>query len=159
VIVDDQQFIILPLDGWDEQAQEARLGGRRTCDSDDMYPRQAAEPLVLPETKGGMMIAVFGVGAYQQMLAGRGGAHHCLNPEMRRIVVEEGPRGLVLREVAPQSLADIMYALGYNQPAPARRRAPIAATGRRRSDAARPLAPRATRLPKQPRVPVVWQDG
>jgi arginine decarboxylase len=159
VIVDDQQFIILPLDGWDEQAQEARLGGRRTCDSDDMYPRPGAEPLVLPETKGGMMVAVFGVGAYQQMLAGRGGAHHCLNPEMRRIVVEEGPRGLVLREVAPQSLADIMYALGYNQPAPARRRAPIAATGRRRSDAARPLAPRATRLPKQPRVPVVWQDG
>src|SRR3712207_5883061 len=118
VIVDDQQFIILPLEGWDAQAQEVRLGGRRTCDSDDVYPRHGAEPLVLPETKGGLPIAVFGVGAYQQMLSGRGGAHHCLNPEMRRIVIEAGTHGLKFREVAPQSLSQIMYALGYEQAVP-----------------------------------------
>ncbi len=159
VIVEDQQFIILPLDGWDEQAQEVRLGGRRTCDSDDAYPRPGAEPLVLPRTDGGLVVAVFGVGAYQQMLAGRGGAHHCLNPEMRRIVIEEGPRGLRIREVAAQSLSQIMYALGYDQPVPARRRAPVAAYGRRRQESSRLGAIRAGRVPKQERVPTVWRNG
>ena len=159
VIVDDQQFIILPLDGWDEQAQEVRLGGRRTCDSDDAYPRPGAEPLVLPRTDGGLVVAVFGVGAYQQMLAGRGGAHHCLNPEMRRIVIEEGPRGLQIREVAAQSLSQIMYALGYDQPVATRRRAPVAAYGRRRQESSRLGAIRAGRAPKQERVPTVWRNG
>ena len=159
VIVDDQQFIVLPLDGWDAPAREARLGGRRTCDSDDIYPRAGAEPLVLPETKGGMIIGVFGVGAYQQMLAGRGGAHHCLNPEMRRIVIEEGPHGLKMREVEQQSLSQIMHALGYERPAPARRRAPIAAGSRRRNEAPLPLGVRAGRLPKQATVPTVWRNG
>ena len=114
---------------------------------------------MLPDTKGGMIIGVFGVGAYQQMLAGRGGAHHCLNPEMRRIVIEEGPYGLRMREVAPQSLSQIMHALGYDQPAPARRRAPIAASGRRRGDAPLPLGVRAGRAPKQQQVPAVWRNG
>ncbi|HZG65894.1 MAG TPA: arginine decarboxylase [Herpetosiphonaceae bacterium] len=159
VIVDDQQFIVLSLDGWDAPAKEVRLGGRRTCDSDDVYPRPGAEPLVLPETKGGMIVGVFGVGAYQQMLAGRGGAHHCLNPEMRRIVIEEGPYGLRMREVAPQSLSQIMHALGYDQPAPARRRAPIAASGRRRGDVPLPVGVRAGRAPKQQQVPAVWRNG
>jgi arginine decarboxylase len=159
VIVDDQQFLVLPLDGWDAPAREVRLGGRRTCDSDDVYPRPDKEPLVLPETTGGLVVGVFGVGAYQQMLAGRGGAHHCLNPEMRRIVIEEGTHGLELREVGPQSLSQIMHALGYGQPAPARRRAPVAALNRRRNDAPLPLGVRAGRAPKTQTVPTVWRNG
>jgi arginine decarboxylase len=159
VIVDDQQFIVLPLDGWDAPAREVRLGGRRTCDSDDVYPRPEADPLVLPETRGGMIVGVFGVGAYQQMLAGRGGAHHCLNPEMRRIVIEDGPHGLRMREVEQQSLSQIMHALGYEQPAPTRRRAPIATGYRRRSEAPLPLGVRAGRLPKPSNVPTVWRNG
>ncbi|CAA9276360.1 MAG: Biosynthetic arginine decarboxylase [uncultured Chloroflexia bacterium] len=159
VIVDDQQFIILPLKGWDARAQEVRIGGRRTCDSDDAYPRPGAEPLVLPETEGGLIVGVFGVGAYQQMLAGRGGAHHCLNPEMRRIVIEEGPRGLTLREVGEQSLSQIMRALGYNQPTRDRRRAPLAAPGRRRGESPRPHPARSWRHARQPEAPAVWRDG
>ncbi len=159
VIVEDQQFIVLPLEGWDAPAQQVRLGGRRTCDSDDIYPRPGAEPLVLPETEGGMIIGVFGVGAYQQMLAGRGGAHHCLNPEMRRIVIEEGTHGLKFREVAPQSLSQIMYALGYDQMMPTRRRTPVAAQGRRRMEAPRPSGARFGRLAKQAAVLPVRPDG
>jgi arginine decarboxylase len=124
LIVDDQQFIILPLDGWDDSAQAVRLGGRRTCDSDDVYPRPGQEPLVLPQTEGGQIIAVFGVGAYQSMLSGKGGAHHCLNPEMKRVIIEQEGAQLVTRVIEQQSLSQIMTALGYGtetQPARARR--------------------------------------
>ncbi|MEN9934838.1 MAG: hypothetical protein RLZZ387_1417 [Chloroflexota bacterium] len=119
MIVEDQQFIILPLEGWDAPAAEVRLAGRYTCDSDDFYPRPAQAPLVLPQAEGPLSqcrpytIAVFGVGAYQQMISGRGGAHHCLTPEMRRVIIERDGDALVVREVAPQNLGQIMGALGY----------------------------------------------
>ena len=159
VIVDDQQFIILPLEGWDDDAQEVRMGGRRTCDSDDAYPRPGAEPLVLPKTEGGMIVAVFGVGAYQNMLSGKGGAHHCLNPEMRRLIIEQTEQGLVMREIAPQSLTQIMDALGYEHVTTIRRRTPVAAGQRRRVEAVRAGSVRYGRLPKQPEVPAVWRNG
>lgn len=134
LIVDDQQFIILPLTGWDDAAQSVRLGGRRTCDSDDMYPRPGQEPLVLPETNGGQIIAVFGIGAYQSMISGKGGAHHCLNPEMKRVIIEQEGDRLVTRVIEQQSLPQIMTALGYGtETQPARvRRAPAPRV--RRSD-------------------------
>jgi arginine decarboxylase len=121
LIVDDQQFIVLPLDRWDAPAGAARLAGRRTCDSDDVFPRPSQPPLTLPVDAEGMVVAIFGVGAYQQMISGRGGAHHCLNPEMRRIIIErdaslsgdQSGDALVVREIAPQSLGAIMGLLGY----------------------------------------------
>jgi arginine decarboxylase len=69
---------------------------------------------MLPEDGQGLVLAVLGVGAYQQMISGRGGAHHCLSPEMRRIIIEQDGDALVVREVAPQSLGAIMGLLGYN---------------------------------------------
>jgi arginine decarboxylase len=140
LIVDDQQFIILPLGDWNQPAQAVQLGGRRTCDSDDVYPRPGQPELVLPETEGGMLIAVFGVGAYQGMLSGRGGAHHCLNPEMTRIIVEQRGERLVTRVVRQQSVAQIKQALGYERvPQPVRkRRLPVPAS--RRGDVWRTIA-------------------
>jgi arginine decarboxylase len=113
LIVDDQQFVVLPLDRWEQPARGVRLGGRRTCDSDDMFPRPSQPPLMLPEQGEGLVVAIFGVGAYQQMISGRGGAHHCLSPEMRRIIIEQDGDALVVREIAPQSLGTIMSLLGY----------------------------------------------
>lgn len=114
-LIVDQEFVVLPLDGWDATAQNVRLGGRRTCDSDDLYPRPSRPALTLPEFRPGMVLAVFGVGAYQAMIAGKGGAHHCLNPEMRRIIIEQDGDQLSLREIAPQGLMAMMSALGYNR--------------------------------------------
>jgi arginine decarboxylase len=140
VLVEGQQFIVLPLDRWDAPVRPALLAGRRTCDSDDFYPRPGAEPLILPTAAGGMVLAVFGVGAYQQMISGRGGAHHCLSPEPRRIVIEEQEGELVVREQPAQSLAAITRLLGYpavtrrapiSMPAPAARPAPRLAPPRR----------------------------
>ncbi|ABQ91208.1 arginine decarboxylase [Roseiflexus sp. RS-1] len=113
LIVPGQEFIILPLDGWDRPVRPVRLAGRLTCDSDDFFPRPGAPPLLLPDPYPGQKIAFFGVGAYQQMIAGRGGAHHCLTPEMRRIIIERDEDALVVREVAPQNLGQIMALLGY----------------------------------------------
>jgi arginine decarboxylase len=171
LIVEGQQFIVLPLDGWHEPAEEVRLAGRYTCDSDDFYPRPGQPPLVLPRAPEGLadgsgrryIIAVFGVGAYQQMISGRGGAHHCLTPEMRRVIIERDEDALVVREVAPQSLGAIMRLLGYTaeelerapQPAPvaverrlSRELTPRPARpGRRRQPSfrARPYVPRPVR--------------
>jgi arginine decarboxylase len=113
LFVENQEFLILPLDRWDSPTREVRLAGRRTCDSDDVFPRPSQPPMVLPADAEGMVLAIFGIGAYQQMISGRGGAHHCLNPEMRRIIIERDGDALVVREVQPQSLSTIMGLLGY----------------------------------------------
>jgi arginine decarboxylase len=117
LIVEGQQFVTLPLDGWERPATAVRLGGRYTCDSDDFFPRAGQPPLMLPSYDATQtnVVAFFGVGAYQQMISGRGGAHHCLTPDMRRIIIEQDDDALVVREVAPQSLEMIMLQLGYPQ--------------------------------------------
>ncbi len=150
LIVHGQEFVVLPLEGWDAPARQARLGGRATCDSDDFFPRAGQEPLLLPDMGEGQVIAFFGVGAYQQMISGRGGAHHCLTPEMRRIIIERDGDALVVREIAPQGLEQIMAALGYRpetleQPAPrptvpVERRAPRLKSRPQALFARRPLA-------------------
>src|SRR5262249_44394120 len=109
LIVKGQQFIVLPLNHLDAEAGPVVLGGRRTCDWDDFYPRvgtggvgeQGGPDLILPLVGDGgwgmgvgkkiyhppspiphpLLLAFFGTGAYQAMLAGEGGAHHCLAPE------------------------------------------------------------------------------
>ena len=53
----------------------------------------------------------------------RSGAHHCLSPEPRRIVIQEREGELIVREQPSQSMASITRLLGY--PA-APRRAPAA---------------------------------
>lgn len=115
----EQEFVVLPLDGWEQPSRAVRFGGRRTCDSDDVYPRPHRPALVLPEQGKGLVVAVCGVGAYQSMIAGRGGAHHCLAPEARRVVVEEINGQIRLTEVPQQSLESIMRLIGYEEPRPA----------------------------------------
>jgi len=113
LFVSGQEFVILPLTDWDRPLRPVRLAGRRTCDSDDIYPRPEQEPLWLPETEGGLILAIFGIGAYQQMIAGRGGAHHCLTPEAARFIIEEQQGRLNSRFVPQQDQATIMRLLGY----------------------------------------------
>ena len=115
LIVEGQSFIVLPLDNWHQPVRPVRLAGRYTCDTDDYYPRPGQPPLMLPDAGEGMVLAFFGIGAYQQMLSGRGGAHHCLTPEMRRIVIEADGNDLIVRDVPAQQLNDIMQLLGYQQ--------------------------------------------
>lgn len=119
LIVPGQQFITLPLSHWDAPATEVRLGGRHTCDTDDCYPRVGQQPLILPAAGEGLVVAMFGVGAYQQALSGRGGAHHCLAPEPQRIVIEVQPGGeLLMRAERTQPLSVTLTSLGYGHVTP-----------------------------------------
>jgi arginine decarboxylase len=113
VFVPNQQFLVLPLDHWDAPIRPVRLAGRRTCDSDDIYPRSSQKPLLLPNTGEGLVLAICGTGAYQQMLSGMGGAHHCLSPEPQRVVIKEMDGQPVLHTVPQQDQASIMRLLGY----------------------------------------------
>lgn len=113
LIVEDQQFITLALNHHDAEAGAVVLGGRRTCDSDDFYPRAGTAPLVLPQAGEGLLIAFFGTGAYQAMLSGEGGAHHCLAPEAPKIVIEEVRGELVTRVIPEQTWSDVLGELGY----------------------------------------------
>jgi arginine decarboxylase len=133
LIVKGQQFIALPLNHLDAAAGSVVLGGRRTCDSDDFYPRTGDPPLILPIVGVGswelgvgelsnqlltpnshpLLLAFFGTGAYQAMLSGEGGAHHCLAPEAPKVIVEERDGALVTRVVGEQSWEDVLGELGY----------------------------------------------
>ncbi len=113
LLVEGQEFVILPLSDWERPVRPVRLGGRRTCDSDDVYPRPHRPPLMLPDVGAGLVLAIFGVGAYQQMISGRGGAHHCLSPEPARVIVTEREGRLVSRYVPQQDQATIARLLGY----------------------------------------------
>lgn len=115
LIVEGQQFIVLPLEDWHKPVHAVRLAGRYTCDTDDYYPRSGQPPLMLPASGEQTVLAFFGIGAYQQMISGRGGAHHCLTPEMRRVIIEREDDSLVLRETPAQHLNDIMVTLGYHR--------------------------------------------
>jgi arginine decarboxylase len=133
LIVKGQHFVTLPLNHLDAEAGPVVLGGRRTCDSDDFYPRGDLE-LIMPLGAGDggwgmgdgdsllhppspiphpLLIAFFGTGAYQAMLAGEGGAHHCLAPEAAKLIVEEQAGAFVTRVIGEQSWADVLGELGY----------------------------------------------
>jgi arginine decarboxylase len=128
LIVKGQQFITLPLTHLDAAAGPVVLGGRRTCDSDDFYPRDDDPPLVLPLVGAGeqsahplspipqpLFVAFFGTGAYQAMLSGEGGAHHCLAPEAPKLIVEERDGALITRVVGEQTWEDVLGELGYTE--------------------------------------------
>ncbi|WP_245860460.1 arginine decarboxylase [Candidatus Chloroploca asiatica] len=137
LLVEGQEFVIFPLTDWDRPVRPVRLAGRRTCDSDDVYPRPDAPPLMLPDTGAGLVLAICGVGAYQQMISGRGGAHHCLSPEPGRVIISELDGRLQTRYVPQQDQASIMELLGYQPqrfpvPLEIERRTPVPVMARRR---------------------------
>lgn len=109
----NQEFMVLPLHHWDAPVRPVRLAGRHTCDSDDIYPRADAPPLLLPDVGTGLVLAVFGTGAYQNMLGGMGGVHHCLSPEPARLTITQQDGHLVFHSKPRQTPNAILHLLGY----------------------------------------------
>jgi len=112
-----QEFIILPINLWENDSKIVKLGGI-TCDPDDVYyHQQSKEGIPLPEIKEGqtLYLGIFGVGAYQQMISGVGGVHHCLIPEGCKLIIHK-ERGKLVYEVAAkiQSITKIIECLNYN---------------------------------------------
>lgn len=83
-----EDFLILPINLWENKKVPVYLAGN-TCDCDDVYYYQSKEKFMLPEIKEGqtLFVGVFGMGAYQEILSGIGGIHHCLNREENDLIV------------------------------------------------------------------------
>jgi len=101
-----QKFWYVPLNGLETQISHLRkywLAGM-TCDSDDVYPPPnhssnqekvdcvLSPPIdryaTLPNGEK-LYIAFLDTGAYQDSISGLGGAHHCLIPEPKKIILKE----------------------------------------------------------------------
>ncbi len=97
-------------------ASRVRLGDL-TCDSDGRYPPKAftdAPGIWLPDAPGDNFVVIQGVGAYQEILAGVRGAHHCGLLEAIELILERGADGVVRGRLMPrQTAADAARLLGY----------------------------------------------
>ena len=112
-----QDFIILPLNLVKNKAVKVKLGGL-TCDPDDTYYKQEKKNhLFLPEIndKEELYIGVFGTGAYQEMIAGVGGVHHCMIPEGNELIIRKNGNKLEYNNITNfQSARDMLEILDYN---------------------------------------------
>ncbi len=96
-----QNFIVLPLNLWGNPVEKVKLGGA-TCDPDDVYYAQNGKKYIeLPQINEGetLYLAFFATGAYQQMIAGVGGTHHCMIAEGRQIVIYKNQGQLTIDAV------------------------------------------------------------
>lgn len=83
-----EDFLILPINLIENKMIPVRLAGN-SCDGDDVYYYQSKPEFMLPEIKEGqtLYIGIFGMGAYQEILSGIGGIHHCLNREEHDLII------------------------------------------------------------------------
>ncbi len=113
----DKPFRVLAVSGGNRPARAIRLGDV-TCDSDGRYPPASFGPdaiVLLPEGEP-PPIAVFGIGAYQEILSGVRGAHHCGLLEALELIVESGPDGEPRARLMPrQTPREAASLLGYTE--------------------------------------------
>jgi arginine decarboxylase len=108
------EFLVLPLNNLNGPFREVRLGGL-TCDTDDVYPtRPHHRKLYMPVNTENLYVGFFGVGCYQEILGGIGGAKHCLLPEANELIISTNPDGELTYNVLPgQTYPQILNLLGY----------------------------------------------
>lgn len=111
----NRRFMMLPINNWDAGYEKAIIGGM-TCDSDDYYNEEAnINALFLPKTRKQQFIGFFHTGAYQEVLSGVGGLHHCLMPDPKHVLIYENPDGTrrfrTLHE--EQNSKQVLRILGY----------------------------------------------
>jgi diaminopimelate decarboxylase len=117
-------FRFLAITGADRPARHVRLGDV-TCDSDGRYPPKAFGPTAgvpLPAwagpNAGEQYLLIPCVGAYQEVLAGVRGAHHCGLLEAVELILERGPDGQQRgRLMARQTFQETAALLGYHSDA------------------------------------------
>ncbi len=102
-----QDFTILPVNLYENKCIPVCLGGE-TCDPDDRYfLNDSNTKLFMPEIKKDetLYIAIFSIGAYQEIISGIGGLHHCLIPEGNELVIykENGKNKFITMETVTDS--------------------------------------------------------
>ncbi|HHH49984.1 MAG TPA: arginine decarboxylase, partial [Saprospiraceae bacterium] len=113
------QFILLPINKWNNKALEVRIGGL-SCDRVDCYSGEFHNNvLALPEfstkEEEPLYIGFFHTAAYQDALAGFGGINHCLIATPKHIVIKKDKNGdFISREVFPRQKAnEVLGILGF----------------------------------------------
>jgi diaminopimelate decarboxylase len=116
----DKPFRFLAVTGANRPPRPVRIGDI-TCDSDGRYPPKALGPaaaVLLPAGEGEQYVLIQGVGAYQEILSGVRGAHHCGLLEAVELILEPAPDGTVHgRLVRRQTAEEAAMMLGYGEDA------------------------------------------
>jgi arginine decarboxylase len=129
----NRRFIILPINNWDQGYERVIIGGM-TCDSDDYYNEEAhVESIFMPATRTQQFLGFFHTGAYQEVLSGVGGLHHCLMPDPKHVVISLDEAGNRLYRVLheEQNSKQVLRILGYRRDplVPVNRPVPVAPGG------------------------------
>ena len=85
----DQDFTILPINLLNNKCIPVSLGGE-TCDPDDRYfLNNKNVKMFMPIINDGeeLYVAIFSIGAYQEIISGIGGVHHCMIPEGNELII------------------------------------------------------------------------
>jgi arginine decarboxylase len=112
----DKPFRFLAVSGANLPAIPVRFGDP-SCDSDGRYPPASFGPEAsewLPDSDGPLHVCIQGVGAYQEILSGVRGAHHCGLLEAIELILERRSDGRVAGRLMPrQTSAEAAAVLGY----------------------------------------------
>jgi len=115
LIIGKDNFQFLAANNGLASPMKVRIGDL-TCDSDGIWPTKAMEPrkVWIPDAPNTHMV-IAGVGAYQEILAGIRGVHHCGGLEAVELILEKRNDGLVYARVVPrQTSQESRKMLGYN---------------------------------------------
>lgn len=83
-----EEILVKPVNGLDKEFKPFSLGGI-TCDCDDVFFEKGKEYIMLPDVDE-LYIALVGTGSYQNSMNGKRGVHHCLLPEEKDVIYEDG---------------------------------------------------------------------
>ena len=111
----NRRFIPLPINNWDASYESVYIGGM-TCDSDDYYNHEAnVDAIYMPATRKQQYLGFFHTGAYQEILSGVGGLHHCLMPDPKHVLLDLQPDGSPYTRVLheEQNSKQVLKILGY----------------------------------------------
>lgn len=118
-LMTEKKFDILAANNANHLTEESIIGDI-TCDTDGRYPteKMGGQKVFLPKTDLNtdwpMTIVFNETGAYQNMLSGEGGAHHCLLREAAKLVLERGNDGQIHVYCVPrQTSREVRELLGY----------------------------------------------
>jgi arginine decarboxylase len=111
----NQKYILLPVNNWDSEYERVNLGGI-TCDGQDYYNQEAhMNSVFMPKTRKVQYLGFFNTGAYQEVLSGYGGIHHCLLPSPKHVIIRRNRDETFNFEVfgEEQNSKQVLKILGY----------------------------------------------
>jgi len=110
----DKAFSVLAVNQ-SNNLPEKYIVGDVSCDTDGRYPKKDSNPdyVYLPETDQQLFILVAGVGAYQKILTGIGGAHHCGILEPKQLVIKTQGDNKIVSLSTQQTSETYKALLGY----------------------------------------------